>query len=69
MTLLGLFALAATPLLALADQKRATPTKFSLYAYGKGIGGLELFNADGELSSWELLDIAKLFKAMHTLGI
>ncbi|KAF1840065.1 uncharacterized protein K460DRAFT_399101 [Cucurbitaria berberidis CBS 394.84] len=47
MTLLILAALAASPSLVLAAQKRATPSEFSLFAYGKDIGGLELFNADG----------------------
>ena len=47
--LLQLIAVAASPLLVSAAQKRATTTEFSLYAYGKGIGGLQVFNAGGEL--------------------
>lgn len=47
MSLRILTALTVLPLLAFASEKRSTPTKFSLYAYGEGIGGLEVFNADG----------------------
>ena len=65
MTLLILVALAASPLLALAAQKRATPTRFSLYAYGEGIGGLQLFDADGKLCHWGLLAKLIASKAMH----
>ncbi|CAO2658854.1 Nn.00g065770.m01.CDS01 [Neocucurbitaria sp. VM-36] len=57
MTLLVLIALAASPLLALAAQKRATPTKFSLYAYGEGIGGLQLFDANGYAYAGDLTQL------------
>lgn len=36
------------PFVASAVQKRATPESFMLYAYGEGLGGLPMFNADGK---------------------
>lgn len=38
---------ASLPLVAAGSLKRATPSSFQLYAYGNGLGGLPMFNADG----------------------